>query len=180
MISLRGWLLLVLMSIFVGKAHPAITALATQDNGIYRYEYVVDNQSGSFPIFAWSLEFALTPASLDWDRRDKAAGGDVNVVGDPAAGTSWGADAGSITTLLSTQDFFALDPLGRGDVVVGDSLGPFVIESRIAPGSVVYYEFGPSGESVMGTTQGPALIPEPSSVACLLVALPLMLRRRRL
>jgi hypothetical protein len=145
----------------------AITGTALDNgNGTFTYSYQVNN-SGTFDIFAWSLELNLASSQIDWSQTETASGGGVKV---PNA--DWIAQAG-IPTLggRSAQDFLALTSV----ITSGGSLSGFSFVSHFAPGTTTTVEFGVNGESTTGSTVGPTIsaVPEPAataSVACLALA----------
>jgi hypothetical protein len=136
-----------------------IATFVVNGDGTVTYTYEVDNTAGAFDVALWSLEFPF--ATPDWDQLDTFSGGQVGV-----PGPSWYADAGIPVGGLSAQDFLALDP--AGDILVGSLLGGFSFTSSRLPGPIAYFEFSAVGDSVSGTTLGPAFdppsaIPEPST-----------------
>jgi hypothetical protein len=131
---------LTLRAGIIGVATPNV-------GGTHTYSYEVDNRLGTFPVVDWSLDLAVTP---DWNPDDLAVGGDVQVP------SGWGASAGIPITGIAAQDFFSF----LSDVPPGASLSGFAFTSALPPGSVKYFEFGPSGESTTGMTVGPTPVPD--------------------
>jgi len=158
-----------------------IGSVVGNTDGSFTYTYTVNNTAGLFAVAAFSLEFDFVAAERDWNPEDLLLGGDVTTnLGDPLAPLDdWTADAGIPFSGLSAQDFFAVGPLGEGDVLIGETLGGFSFTSNFAPGQVTATGFGPAGESTVSQTIGPA-VPEPTSVALLGLASAFLFRRRRL
>ncbi len=175
--------LLVAIGMFtLGNAQGAIVVTTmTNLDGTFTYSYEVDNTAGTFDVFSWSLELAVPADDIDWKPLDKGQGGDVVVPSGDMLSSSddWGADRGIAVVELWAQDFFAVDAAGGGDVVIGSSLDGFEVTSALPPGPATYVEYGPAGQSLVGSTIGPSMIPEPGVGVLVLVGLASLIGTRR-
>ena len=152
---LRHSLLIGIVSLFFSQPIQAIIigSVADHGDGRFKYSYTIDNSAGTFDVFAFSLEFALTENQIDWNPLDVFSGGEVEV---PTA--DWIASLGIPTTGASAQDFISLSFVS--DVLVGQSLSGFSFVSSFAPTLATFtVEFGSLGESATGLTIGPGAPP---------------------
>lgn len=157
------YLLLGFLLVLPFNLNAAVSVVVSGNSSTgFTYTYSVANDQ-SFPISQWALEFDIPEADLDWDRQDLSLMGDVTVpLQDPMIFTDdWAARPGIPVTGLSAQDFFASDDLGGGDILLMETLDGFSFTSGFAPGPVIFREFGPAGQSSLGTVLGP-VVPEPS------------------
>lgn len=119
-------------------------------NGTYTYSYSIDNTGGAFPVVAFSLEFPVPSAAIDWDQ---TTGITLPV--------NWAAVPGIPTLGLSAQDFLSLNPIA--DVSIGGILAGFSFVSALQPGPVSYNQFGAAGQTRSGTVVGATGVPEPGT-----------------
>lgn len=168
------------------EARAVVLASVVQNaDSTYTYNYTIDNSLGAFDVSFFSLEFDYSIFERDWNPVNLLAGGDVvtPLQDSTNAFDDWQAGDGVPVTGQFAQDFFAVGPLGQGDVLVGETLSGFSFTSSLGPGQVTVTEFGPLGQSSTGFTTGPVLfvVPEPTtSLFLLLTSTTFVWRRKRL
>ena len=163
------------------EARAVVLASVVQNADLsYEYSYEIDNSAGTFDIFLFSLEFDFPVEDRDWNPVDILNGGEVLTPLQSAADPfdDWAAVEGVPITGEFAQDFFAVGPLGEGDVLVGESLGGFSFTSAFAPREVTFTAFSPGGASTTGLVVGPSSIPEPSIATFGLIAFVFLFRRK--
>ena len=176
---------IIFPSLLWGSALQAqvLTTVTLNGSGRFLYSYEIEN-STSFDIFQFSLNFSFDQSLIDWNPVDIARGGDVSVpLGDLNTFVDdWQAEVPSLLIAPGSfvQDFKTLSSFGFGDVSPGESLSGYSFTSSYVPEEISYTVFSPSGDSLSGTTLGPSgvLVPEPSSFLLLVSSFLLFARKR--